>query len=296
MALEVGSHVVTLIILLAASVVEFATTADLCTNENSGRKCTENKVAWALACGVFSTALCVLALALTRVYLSRPAIVDVVLAIVIVGIWVFGAAFNTSTTGVFADTGNGYFSTWIALLAAANYAHLSLGHLIKPLQGHITLSGPVLVLVASIVEMSTAADFYVNNSGYTQDKGRVEWAVAVGAVSTALCAVQLLLLYLHLSVADSSGKVLGLLLVAMWSAGAGVNTSSKGPFSGTGNGYFFSWVAFGASIHYAYTVFVGVRQDIYADASAPVSSGNPQEPPMIPPPAVGTGPGYQTLE
>ncbi len=81
----------------------------------------------------------------------------------------------------------------------------------------------------------------------------------------------------------------------MWSAGAGVNTSSKGPFPNTGNGYFFSWVAFGASIHYAYTVLVGARQDIYADASAPASS-NPGEPPMIPPPAVGTGPGYQPIE
>ncbi len=76
----------------------------------------------------------------------------------------------------------------------------------------------------------------------------------------------------------------------MWAAGAGVNTSAKGPFNEPTNGYFFSWFAFAASIYYAYSVFVGDREGTYSAADT-----NNSDTPSIPEPKVGTGGGYQSI-
>ena len=100
----------------------------------------------------------------------------------------------------------------IALLSAANYAHLSLGHIKDKLDSHIPQSGPILVLVASVVEMSVAADTYVNDST-NEHPARVKWAVACGSISTFLCILQLLFTFARLHFSDISGKCLGGFLV-----------------------------------------------------------------------------------
>lgn len=97
-------------------------------------------------------------------------------------------------------------------MAAANYAHLSLGHIKDKLDSHIPQSGPILVLVASIVEMSVAADTYVNDAS-SEHPARVKWAVAVGVISTFLCILQLLFTFARLHFSDISGKALGGFLV-----------------------------------------------------------------------------------
>lgn len=289
---------VALFVCLAASVVEFSTTADIC---NILDTCSEKKYAWALACGVISTFLCIVGLVLTRVMPGRPAAVDLVFAVLLTGLWVFGASFNTSAKGIFGGTGNGYFSTWTALLAAAYYAHLSLGHIRERIEQHARVDGPVLVLVASIVEMASAADYYTNGdtSADNQHSDRTKWAIAVGAVSSFLCIIQLLLSYLHLSVAETSGKALGLFLVALWAAGAGVNTSAKGPFPSTGNGYFSSWMAFATSILFAISALGGpgttYSDDTRPYAPAPAGGSSGAGPVVGDAPPVGAGSGYQTL-
>lgn len=100
----------------------------------------------------------------------------------------------------------------IALLSSANYAYQSLGQFKEKFDRHIPSSGPVLVLVSSIVEMSVAADYYVNYRE-TSDSGREDWAVACGSISTFLCLVQLVMIFLRLSVAEMSAKVIGVFLV-----------------------------------------------------------------------------------
>lgn len=300
-----SSSAAALFVCLAASVVEFATTADKCTSEDvygQESSCTDHKIAWALACGVVSTFFCIIGLVLIKAAPNRPAFTDLFLSLILVGIWIFGAAFNTSTNGTYNLTGNGYFSTWIALLGAAYYAHLSLGHLREHLERHVRFNGPILVLVASVVEFSVAADYYANIEG-AKDNSRAEWAIAVGCVSFFLCALQLLFAYLHSGFVEVSGKILSLLLVAMWAAGAGVNTSVKGPFNQVSNGYFFSWFAFGASIFYAISVWSPEGTASFDDdtkyQSMP-SGGSTGTGPVVtdvPPPVQSAGgPGYQTLE
>lgn len=292
MPIDFQNQIVSVFICLAASVVEFSTTADgYSANVDTYG---ENRVNWALACGIVSMFLCAIALALTRFLLNRPAFIDVLLSLGLLGIWIFGASFNTSANGCFVNPGNGYFATWIALVSAANYAYLSLGQIRDKLQQHLPSSGPVVVLVASIVELSTAADLYVHTDFATSafDEPRLDWAIACGCVSAFFCFLQLVALQLRFPIAETSGKALAAFLVALWAAGAGVNTSAKGPFSSTGNGYFFSWLAFAAAINFAHQTFVGQREVAY---QAVITPANPAEPPLLMPPPVGTGAGYQPV-
>lgn len=55
-------------------------------------------------------------------------------------------------------------------------------------------------------------------------------------------------------------KPIGLLLVLLWSAGLGSNTSSRGPFQSpciNANGFFASWLCWGFSIQYCYASVFG---------------------------------------
>ena len=55
-------------------------------------------------------------------------------------------------------------------------------------------------------------------------------------------------------------KPIGLLLVILWSAGLGSNTSTNGPFQSpchNANGFFASWICWGASLQYCYNSVFG---------------------------------------
>jgi hypothetical protein len=39
--------------------------------------------------------------------------IEILMGSLIATAWMFGAAFNTSTSGPFTQTNNGYFATWI---------------------------------------------------------------------------------------------------------------------------------------------------------------------------------------
>jgi len=265
---------VTAIVLLAASIVEFSTAADLC-NSNNGLSCSDDKVAWAIAAGVITTVFALLILTFSYFRLgvdqdrSVYLYIDFVLACILVIIWAIAAPVNTKSDGIFVNPGNGYFSTWICLFASVYYAHLTMGLMGPQFAHHVNWNSPILILLASLVVMSVAADF-LHNGDHT---ARTKWAVACGTISSFFCLCQLALLYLRLPVADNLSPVLSLFLVALWAAGAGVNTSSEGPFYFTGNGFFFSWIAFAASIHYAYAVFF--RGPGTADATATSAAGAP---------------------
>src|SRR5438045_1520210 len=58
---------------------------------------------------------------------------------------------------------------------------------------YINVNSPILIFVASVVEMSVSADFMHN----TDNTDRVKWAVACGAVSTFICLCILLLMYVR---------------------------------------------------------------------------------------------------
>ncbi|CAM9282524.1 unnamed protein product [Ascophyllum nodosum] len=116
--------------------------------------------------------------------------------------------------------------------------------------------------------------------------GTKAWAIIVGIVSTFLAGV------LALMQAKGKGdvvrkfqKIIAPFFFIWWAIGAGIGTF-KGPFTTSGNGYFAAWIAFAASLKYAYGSNEAVRG--FADRAAnamkePAADANdasfdPQEP------------------
>lgn len=82
-----------------------------------------------------------------------------------------------------------------------------------PFAHHINWNTPVIVFMASVVEMATAAD-YLENGKYA-DADRVKWGVAVGAFSTIVCMCQLAMLYALMPLAKTLSRPLSILLVSI---------------------------------------------------------------------------------
>lgn len=249
--------VLTVVVLLAASVIELGTTAEYCDKNAGAHPCTSGRNAWALAVGIISAILCLFKLLFVVVKMEVKN-VDKVLSLILVLLWIFGTAFNTSTKGPYSVSGNGFFSTWIALLASAYYFMQAWNDMVggAVAQGQQALGKwLVIVLVTSLIEMSVAAD---NCDTVGDCKRRNGYAVAVGVVSSALCIIFLLLGKVKGGATSGTAeKVLAFILLVLWCAAAGVTTGPDGPFYATGNGYFTTWFAFFASVVYAYHVFFG---------------------------------------
>ncbi|EGD82619.1 hypothetical protein PTSG_03274 [Salpingoeca rosetta] len=221
-----------LFVLLAASIIEFASAADDC---NEAKVCDDEYYAWAIACGVISATICFVRLGFLYQKCPVNSKLDVILAIVLLVMWAFAAAFNTSTSGPFSATKNAYFATWIAFVAAAMYTSLALPMAYQALRTRIATvhTGLLLVLFASLVEMSVAGDVCDHED---RCEGRDAFAVAVGAVAATTCFIQLLLFRFAPSIGEPMLKIVAVFLVAWWSAGAAVNTSAKGPFNSSCGG------------------------------------------------------------
>eukprot|EP00043_Microstomoeca_roanoka_P008376 m.80608 g.80608 ORF g.80608 m.80608 type:complete len:275 (+) comp14215_c2_seq2:505-1329(+) len=248
----IGSSV---FVCLAASIISFASASDECGVKDS---CDHGYYVWAITCGVISTLVCLFRL----IFIYQTARVDpkleMTIAMSLVILWAFGTAFNTSASGPFSATKNGYFATWIAFMAAASYASAALPSSFDTTRSRVAMDniGLLLVLISSLVEMAVAADVCNVTDSCT---GRQAFAVAAGAVSSILCLFQLLLLKFAPSAAESLTRVLSIFLVAWWATGAAFNTSAKGPFNsscggarGAANGYFSTWSAFFSALFMCY--------------------------------------------
>eukprot|EP00051_Salpingoeca_urceolata_P026821 m.478871 g.478871 ORF g.478871 m.478871 type:complete len:351 (-) comp21255_c0_seq1:381-1433(-) len=269
---------------MAGSVIVFSTASDMC-HSSHFEKCSDKDYSWAIACGVISALLCLLRLVLGMPQFRRPLpsvsvgfelTTDMMFSVFLVIWWSLGAAVNTRNRGIFPNTNNGYFATWISFFAAATYAAKAWAHLnhvdrlTSAAKGHA--KGIFLILVASVVEFSVAGEKCHDDKKCNK---RFGFAVAVGVISTIVCLVHILLTQCQPALVESMGrtvfnKALGTVLVVMWAIGAGVNTSSKGPFTSScveANGYFATWVAFFASLYLAGSVFLGDddESEIYAD-------------------------------
>eukprot|EP00298_Acanthocystis_sp_HF-20_P011195 c19277_g2_i4.p1 GENE.c19277_g2_i4~~c19277_g2_i4.p1 ORF type:complete len:127 (+),score=41.87 c19277_g2_i4:96-476(+) len=105
----------------------------------------------------------------------------------------------------------------------------------------------LVIFAASVIELTAAATL-CDRSRKCEDQ--LGWAVAVGAVSTLVT-----LIFLVLSKFLNRVRMfIAILLVVVWIPGCGVLTFDR-PFVITGNGYFSAWVAFFYSVYWFFVCF-----------------------------------------
>ena len=90
----------------------------------------------------------------------------------------------------------------------------------------VNMHSPIIIFIASVIEMSSAADAY--NSNNYPDADRVKWSIACGAISVFFTLLQLILLYVATDAAQKIAKPLAVFLVLLWAPGAGVSTGVSG--------------------------------------------------------------------
>jgi len=248
---ESGGLVATaaLVIVFVASIIEFIAAARICDQLNYCQK----EFAFAVAVGVASAFFTFAVLLYLRFASSLSPTLIKILAFLLFAMWVVGAGITTFRSPFSGSTGNGYFSAWTAFGASAYFLHANVAFVragVDKVFAHKTQDMVALwtVFFGSVIEL-TSAGVACDNLGTANCKKEYGWAVAVGTISLVICIVALLL-------GNKIGPlkfVLALLLLAVWVFGAGVLTFDN-PFTATGNGYFSCWVAFFASVVWAYYV------------------------------------------
>ena len=160
-----------------------------------------------------------------------------------------------------------------AFIAALMYMFASVSRLdnVRTAASTPRNQGLMLVLVASVVVMAVAADYYhehhddLDQAHENEYLRRLEYAIAFGAVSLLVCIILALLFAKKID--NMAVKVLAVFLLGWWAAGAGVATSSKGPFNDTcsrANGYFASWIGFFSAVYFCFHAFNPNGQEEYA--------------------------------
>lgn len=275
------AKILAIVVCLASSCIELVTTVDMCTAMDM---CGHSRLQWPLWLGIISLLFCCI-----RLYLFRAKPMDtrfdVHLSFTVTTIWSFGVAFNTSSGGPFTVTNNGYYSSWMALLSAAYFSYLSVAASVRDAfaQEASRQNKSLLVLfVASFVEMAVSADV-CNNHGCSSHEAV---ATAIGLVSLCLVGTHLVLVRMEHPMRLVSGRVLAPVAVILWVIGALNNTSDSGPFTSScnqdvpaANGYFSTWIAFYASIHYSWAEFMALLPDSREDQKyQALEQGNHDQP------------------
>lgn len=239
-----------IVVVFAASIIEFIAASRTC--DKLPKDSCKKEYAFAVAVGVASAFFAFAFLLYMRFVPRINTVVIKILAFLLAGLWVGGAGVLTFRKP-FVETGNGYFSSWLAFGAASYFLHHNVGavqsavHRVYARGASATVDVQALwiMLTASVIELTAAAVLCDNSLCNRNNK----WAVALGAISTLLSIISLIL-------GEKLGivkAVFAIILLGMWIFGAGVLTFDE-PFSGTGNGYFSCWVAFFASVVWAYYV------------------------------------------
>eukprot|EP00041_Stephanoeca_diplocostata_P010707 m.170387 g.170387 ORF g.170387 m.170387 type:complete len:337 (+) comp18267_c0_seq1:250-1260(+) len=247
----------------AGAFIEMFSTVDYCRHAQT---CGHSRVRWAIAVGLIGAAIC---LGRLIKFVLSPTVdwFDLHISFGLLVVWSFGAAFNTSSGGPFTKTNNGYYATWLALLAATYFTYLSVtGAMRESLHSEVARQNKSLLvlLIAAIVETAVSADVCDNNTC----SASAAVATTVGVLTIAGISGHAMLVRKASPYEPLSGKILAPTLMVLWVVGAGVNTGSKGPFTSScdanvpsANGYFSTWIAFFAAMHYAWAVLMTVLPD-----------------------------------
>eukprot|EP00040_Diaphanoeca_grandis_P015312 m.77986 g.77986 ORF g.77986 m.77986 type:complete len:304 (-) comp25066_c0_seq1:108-1019(-) len=244
------------VMLTAMSIAEFAATADMCYIH---KNCDSVVGAdFALAAGILSFMCCIVLLGM---YLSIGVrrVVEIFLALFLAVLWGFAMIVNTGKDGPFPSSNNGYFATWACLLVSWYYLYLCAQKLQTMLDREIMIQNSALatVFIASLFEFSTAAKDCHAAHACTYERA---FAVACGVLSFMFSMFQLMFVRLGAPAGIVCAKPIGLFLVVLWSVGLITNTSTSGPFHdpcNNANGFFATWICWGASIQYCYFAIFG---------------------------------------
>lgn len=242
---------------MAVSIAEIAATADMCYIQNA---CTSDYgTDFALAVGLVSFVICVALIGLYNTVGTAFRRLEICTAVFLGMLWGFGMIVNTSASGPFPKTDNGYFATWAGLLTSWYYLYLTIQKLQTVLDREIMHQNSALgiVFISSLFEFAVAAKDCHSSESCTNERA---FAVAVGVISFFFCMFQLMFVRLGAPAGIVCAKPIGLLLVVLWSAGLGSNTGSRGPFQSpcvNANGFFASWICWGASLQYCYNSVFG---------------------------------------
>eukprot|EP00039_Didymoeca_costata_P029098 m.23271 g.23271 ORF g.23271 m.23271 type:complete len:328 (+) comp7482_c0_seq2:153-1136(+) len=264
---DIDAKVAVLLSCCAVSIIELGSAADMM----NAHGLSHSKVVFSVVLGSLSLVLCLLRLVIFRFNKNAFAFVDIYLATLLSIGWACGAALLTSKGGPFSVTNNGYFSTWLALIATLYYAFLSsearmrhkFNDEIARQNGNL-----VVVFVASLIELAVASD-HCEGKECTQNAVKDECsskctpqeslAIAMGVLSVIFVGIHLVMTRFQHHFRDSYEVILAPCLVVLWSVASGVNTSSRGPFPSScdyANGYFATWVAFFATLKFAWSVLL----------------------------------------
>lgn len=116
---------------------------------------------------------------------------------------------------------------------------------------------PLPLLLASSTLYTISA--LLISDGNNDHGGLYGYAFSCGLISLAVVAV---IMFLQMKgkgdIVDKYQKPISVFFLLWWVLGAAIGTF-EGPFTTAGNGYFSAWVAFYASLKYAYTTSDKVR-------------------------------------
>jgi len=219
MALEVpGFNPPVLGVLLAASAILLAQGIVDCVNE------CQDTVIWAIVCGGFSVLLCT-----TGLFTDKPIMRG--LCLLLFAWWMAGVGVLTFDSPYAHGSGraNGYVASWIGFIAASI--------LVSQIYGSLYGIRPVLLglIIASVVEFVSAL---VNCNDYGACSDYHAFAVAAGGVGVVAGVIASLL---------SPRRPIDLRAASwflfVWWAASWTILTFKGPFTGTGNGFFSAWAA-----------------------------------------------------
>jgi hypothetical protein len=155
-------------------------------------------------------------------------------------IWWMVGFFVATFDSPYVFTGNGFFGCWVAVIASAALVDNTWGLGASEKIGNSTKTVPRELLRITIGSLVTlvAATYH----GYHNNFWGV-WSVVCPAVSTGICVFLSLIMVLGAGDKVSSYmQLVSWFLLVWWIFGTGVMTF-KGPFVGTGNGYFGAWLA-----------------------------------------------------
>mmetsp|Transcript_21180 Transcript_21180/g.51840 ORF Transcript_21180/g.51840 Transcript_21180/m.51840 type:complete len:295 (+) Transcript_21180:3-887(+) len=230
------------VVVFLASLVELISAGKLCHDEN---KCAD-EFAWAVCVGAISLTISLAHLIIIRFLKGKREAVEVWIAMSLAILWLVGIAVLTFDSP-FQATGNGYFSCWLAFIAASMFLYITsatLRDFIKENFKQITpnSSAILVLLVASAMEVTASSIFCHKHTCYSE----IAFGVSVGVISSATCLVHLFLPQLAPYVLYTSAVV-----TFLWIVAAGILTFNK-PFTTPGNGYFSAWISMFASCTWFY--------------------------------------------